>query len=98
MVHELKTLPAFFDAVTRGDKTFEVRKDDRGFAAGDVLWLREWNPDSQRHGAGYVRRVTYVLKGGQFGIDKDWCVLGLGAPTIEDHAAVARYRQGGKTV
>lgn len=42
--HELKTLPVYFDAVKRGDKTFEVRKNDRDFQTGDVLILKEYDP------------------------------------------------------
>lgn len=44
MHHELKTLPSFFDAVIGGRKTFEIRKDDRGFQAGDTVTLREYDP------------------------------------------------------
>ena len=33
--HDLKILPEYFEAVTSGMKTFELRKDDRGFATGD---------------------------------------------------------------
>ena len=43
-VHELKTLPVYFDAVERGEKTFEVRKDDRGFQKGDVLRQYRFDP------------------------------------------------------
>ena len=42
--HDLKTLPVYFDAVLRGDKTFEVRKNDRDFQTGDTLVLKEWDP------------------------------------------------------
>lgn len=49
MIHELKTWPEFFDAVKRGDKTFEVRRNDRGFQVGDTLRLVRWQP-SQGHG------------------------------------------------
>ncbi len=41
--HELKTWPAMFEAVWRGDKTFEVRLDDRGYQKGDTVTLREWD-------------------------------------------------------
>lgn len=41
--HVLKTAPPYFEAVLTGDKTFEVRRDDRGFQRGDTLRLREYD-------------------------------------------------------
>lgn len=43
--HVLKTLPDYFDAVARGEKTFEVRRDDRGFQKGDILVLHRLGRD-----------------------------------------------------
>lgn len=37
--HTLKTLDPWFSAVVKGDKTAELRKDDRGFQVGDVVRL-----------------------------------------------------------
>jgi len=42
--HELKVWPAYFHPICEDKKRFEVRRDDRGFQKGDVLWLREYNP------------------------------------------------------
>lgn len=42
--HILKTWPAYFERLLDGTKTFEVRKDDRGYQMGDILDLREWVP------------------------------------------------------
>lgn len=42
MVHDLKILPAYFEAVKRGIKNFEIRNNsDRGFQKGDVVVLKE---------------------------------------------------------
>ena len=43
MIHELKILPEYFEAVAGGAKSFELRKDDRGFTVGDEIILKEWN-------------------------------------------------------
>ena len=43
MTHELKTLPKYYKAVVKGEKTFEVRKDDRDFQVGDKLTLKKYN-------------------------------------------------------
>lgn len=43
-MHELKILPEYFEKVLDGSKTFELRKDDRGFNVGDILILREYIP------------------------------------------------------
>jgi Domain of unknown function (DUF3850) len=84
--HELKTLPVYWDAIERGDKPFEVRRDDRGFQKGDTLVLIRYQPG---HGYFYdysegprsmkrlERRVTYILTGGQFGIEPGYVVMGL---------------------
>lgn len=59
--HELKCVPPYFARVLDGTKTFEVRRDDgRGFAAGDQLWLREW--DGQRFtGRSIHKRVMFLF-------------------------------------
>jgi hypothetical protein len=78
--HELKTLPVYFDAIARGDKTFEVRRDDRGFQRGDLLSLRKWDPKSHSYTVPYdpiQKRISYILTGGQFGIEPGYVVMGL---------------------
>ena len=42
MVHEMKILPQYYEDVSSGIKTFELRKDDRNVQAGDILLLKEW--------------------------------------------------------
>jgi hypothetical protein len=88
--HELKIWPPYFEAVASGAKTFEIRKDDRGFKVGDVLVLRELDTP-ENAGAGFcdfdmgprltgreVRAVvTYVLPGGQFGLGPEYVAMGI---------------------
>lgn len=46
MIHELKILPQYYCRVKDGSKTFEVRKNDRGFQSGDTVILKEYDPES----------------------------------------------------
>ena len=80
--HHLKTLDMFFDAVKDGRKTFEVRKNDRGFQTGDILVLDRYEetPIGLRQTVPFRtvrKRISYLLQGGQYGIDPAYCVLGL---------------------
>jgi murein L,D-transpeptidase YafK len=78
MLHKLKTHSEFFNAILRGDKEFEVRKDDRNFQRGDELFLEEYN-DYTKSLTGRIlhRRIKYILRGGQFGIKEGYCVMSL---------------------
>jgi ASC-1-like (ASCH) protein len=83
--HSLKTIDIYFDAVERGEKTFEVRKNDRAFQTGDTLVLMRYEntPIGVRPTVPFrniSKRITYLLQGGQFGLEPGYCVLGLGEP------------------
>jgi hypothetical protein len=81
MIHELKTWIDYFSLVADGKKTFELRKNDRGFLAGHELLLREYDKDKELYtGRKLLRRITFVLKGDeaeQLGLKKGFCILGL---------------------
>ena len=79
-IHELKTWPRFFQDMADGVKTFELRKDDRGFEIGDALLLREYMPDVEQYtGRQLIRLVVYKLNNSIFsgGLQPDHCILGL---------------------
>ncbi|HHL2558214.1 TPA: ASCH/PUA domain-containing protein [Yersinia enterocolitica] len=44
--HKLKIIPEYFQAVIEGDKTAELRMNDRDFTVGDYLLLAEWDEES----------------------------------------------------
>jgi hypothetical protein len=76
--HELKSWPSCFAAVKAGNKPFDVRENDRNFQLGDKLLLREYDPETEQFtGHTITRWVSYVLEGGAFGVQPNWCVLGF---------------------
>lgn len=77
MIHELKTDQPYFNDVFYGLKKFEVRRNDRDFKVGDIIKLIE-NVTNVRQRQRYVAmRISYILKGGQHGIDLQHVVIGL---------------------
>lgn len=76
--HELKIWPEYFSAVQDGSKTFEIRNNDRGFAIGDTLVLKEWDPEKgELTGRELERKVSFLLPGGNFGVEVGYCVMAL---------------------
>lgn len=83
MTHEIKILESFADAVFRGDKKFEVRKNDRGYQRGDfVQFIPIYDSDKlpmTSHPL-YKKKycITYVLSG--WGIEEGYVVFGIAEP------------------
>lgn len=48
-VHELKIESRHFDVMAKGEKLFELRKDDRLFEVGDVLILNRYLQEENKH-------------------------------------------------
>lgn len=67
MTHELKIWPQYYCRVADGSKTFELRKNDRGFQPGDVVNLREYDPTEPHESLKFKLspmisfRIGYVL-------------------------------------
>lgn len=84
-IHHLMLSTQFFSNVVDMSKPFEVRKNDRDYRKGDELLLKEFVPegyakkgdDEYLTGEICHRVITYVLKGGEYGIDEDFVILGL---------------------
>lgn len=61
--HKLKTWPEYFEKVLSGEKTFEFRKNDRGFQVGDILILEEYSPTLQEYTGRKLKvLVTYIFQ------------------------------------
>ena len=77
-LHYLKTYPEYFRYIDNGDKMFELRKNDRNFKIGDALYLQEYLPEEKKYtGRFKIVIVTYILPGGQFGIEESYCILSI---------------------
>lgn len=94
-VHELKVWPDFFPALLDGSKPFEIRRNDRPFAVGDVLWLREYSPGLDEYtGREIRRRVTYLMDGifaFAFGVREGFVLMGLECAEL-----AAALQEGGR--
>ena len=78
MTHELKLNEEFFGDVLTGNKTFEVRKNDRDYKKGDSLKLLSYNPKTSKYiGGEAIRKITYILHGGSWGIESGYVVIGM---------------------
>lgn len=96
--HELKTVQPYFDQVWSGVKTAELRKNDRGFAVGDYLVLRELLPcircggyscGKERYtGRAVIVRVTCITEG------HDSLTPGYAMLSFKAHSQTYDYKEG----
>ena len=63
--HYIKILPEYFKAIESGEKTFEVRLNDRNFQKGDILHLQE-RSYGEYTGRVIECEVTYILDNPNF--------------------------------
>ncbi|HEY4507633.1 MAG TPA: DUF3850 domain-containing protein [Candidatus Paceibacterota bacterium] len=60
---EKKVWPEYFQQILDGKKTFEVRLNDFEINEGDILVLKEWDPNTKSYtGRELERKVGYVGK------------------------------------
>jgi len=79
MTHEIKILESFADAVVSGEKTFEVRENDRGYQKGDRIKFEVKDKHSftvyGHELTEHEYEITYVLSG--WGIKDGWVAFGI---------------------
>ena len=79
MTHEIKILEDFAQAILNGDKTFEVRENDRGYQKGDrvrfIPVTGKVAPLTSVKIEPFEAVITYVLSG--WGIRDGFVVFGI---------------------
>lgn len=84
-IHQLKCWPDEYQAIIEGRKTFEFRRNDRGFEVGDIIQLDEWKPETENaffvSGSFTLRSVrasiTYILNSGEWSVPDGYCILSI---------------------
>lgn len=79
MVHRIKILETFASAVVTGEKSFEIRKNDRGYNRGDVVEFSVINTDGTTNNFHPLNEktyeITYVMNG--YGLKNGFVVFGI---------------------
>ena len=80
MTHDLKILAHHFRDILSGEKTWELRIDDRGFRdKGDRLRLREWDDLFSRYTGREVTVDVLGLWDGLDGLADGYCLMSIKA-------------------
>lgn len=79
MTHALKCWPEYYEAIEMGEKTFDLRKDDRPYKVSDTVLMQEWDNEqgvyTGKEGA-YI--ITYILRDvPKFGLKSGYAILGI---------------------
>lgn len=78
--HFLKIEKRFIPRILSGQKTFEIRKNDRDFQVGDILCLYEFNPEHKIQWAYDGRSpniIVSVVYMSAFAQQEGYVVLGI---------------------
>lgn len=60
---EKKIWPEYFQEIFDGKKTFELRLNDFDITEGDILILKEWDPQTKNYtGRELEKEVGYIAK------------------------------------
>ena len=93
-LHEIKIKHKYLVQVDCGNKTFELRKNDRDYQVGDLIHFIDIKDEDKEFNTWGVEpaidkdalyKITYVLKDvPEYGLDKDYCILGIKKLKIEE--------------
>ena len=74
-VHQIRIGASYFEDVRSGKKSFELRKNDRGYREGDILEMMEFS-DGKNTGRMVRVLVTYLIEG-HTGLEEGYCIMAI---------------------
>ena len=74
-VHQIRLAANYYDDVAAGRKTFELRKNDRGYGVGHILEMMEFR-EGRNTGRVIHADVVYMLED-YAGLQEGYCILGI---------------------
>lgn len=80
-VHSIRLAKTYFNDVASGKKSFELRKNDRGYKVGDMLEMLEF-ADGRNTGRIIQAEVAYMLEG-YTGLEEGYCILGISVKKVD---------------
>lgn len=96
-IHNLKLKEEYVVGVMYGEKTFELRKNDRDYKVGDYIHFIQVNGQElidNRCGILTTKtdifednlfKITYILENvPEYGLDEDYCILGIKRVYIQE--------------
>ncbi|WP_369198205.1 DUF3850 domain-containing protein [Mycobacterium marseillense] len=82
--HELKSWSRFFRPIVAGERTHELRRNDRDYRVGDRLLLREYDPDAECYtGSSCEAAITSITSrdvpcaASDQGLNPEFCILSI---------------------
>ena len=89
-IHKLKIKEEYYKAIVDGNKTFELRKNDRDYQVGDLIQFTDDLFNQEKIADKFMAekyypqpsetlfKITYILEGvPEYGLDTEYCILGI---------------------
>lgn len=78
MIHQKKILEKYANAKKNYLKPWEIRKNDCNYKVGDWIQFIVIDDETKEPtGATYSSQIKYILHGGEYGLEKGYCIMTL---------------------
>lgn len=72
---EKKILPKYFEEIIKGNKKFEIRKDEDNLEVGDLIILKEYMNEKYT-GREYQVKIKYILRNvSEYGLKDEYLIF-----------------------